>query len=431
MILQWFRSQQRKNSRRHLGVARSHTRTAFESLENRALLSATVAMDSLSRLDSTHIQYQYEVQTAPVISPFTVNFYRSSDTVYDGSDLGIGTDIVSSATIGVHTSSPVLLTAGFAPDPMHKYILAVATGVSTTEDTAVLRTYILGVVTHGDAPTGKFPSWVTDVANELTSMNYDVAIPFDWAKIAAIPLPGTAQTAADLMTVKVLETIAQVAPEGSWDLQMIGHSRGGSVISVAMDNLISLDVPQLNGYKRLTYLDSHPANAASDSLFNTLPQPTLKKAALGLAAYSVAIRLQHLMNDPAAFVPKGVDYAEAYFQRGRAAKVVYQKEEAILNLWGQNKIPSNGPSVRYVNLTVPGISHTGVWRLYTRSIVQSLTTTLPNQTTFVPSKPFDLRPLPSENTTDRYHIWSFPARLRAMAVFTIPLPKVIAILRPR
>ena len=66
-----------------------------------------------------------------------------------------------------------------------KFILAVASGVPSTEDTAALRTYILGVVTHGDPPTGKFPVWVPDMANQLKSMNYDAAIPFDWAKLAA------------------------------------------------------------------------------------------------------------------------------------------------------------------------------------------------------------------------------------------------------
>ena len=74
-----------------------------------------------------------------------------------------------------------------------------------------------------------------------------------------------------------------------------------------------------------------------------------------------------IANDPPAFVPKGLDYAEAYYQKGFAALVVYQPQEAILNLWGQNNIPTLGPAVHYVDLTVPGISHTGVWRLYARS----------------------------------------------------------------
>jgi len=255
------------------------------------------------------------------------------------------------------------------------------------------------VVTHGDAPTGKFPVWVPYMADQLKNMNYDAAIPFDWAKLAAIPLPGLALVAVDKMVASVRSTIAKIAPNGSWDLHLIGHSRGGVIISLAMDKLIKANVPQLSGYKRITYLDSHPANASTDSLFNTRPQPTLQKTILGRAAYNLAVGLQHLINDPPAYVPKGVDYAEAYYQKGFAALVVYQPQEAILNLWGQNNIPTLGPAVHYVDLTVPGISHTGVWRLYARSIIQSLTTSLPNQTTFVPSKPYDLRPLPVEDSS--------------------------------
>ena len=157
------------------------------------------------------------------------------------------------------------------PDLQRKFILAVASGVPSTDDTAALRTYILGVVTHGDAPTGKFPVWVPYMADQLKSLNYDAAIPFDWAKLAAIPLPGPALVAVDKMVASVRSTIAKIAPNGSWDLHLIGHSRGGVIISLAMDKLIKANVPQLSGYKRITYLDSHPANASTDSLFNTPP----------------------------------------------------------------------------------------------------------------------------------------------------------------
>lgn len=375
----------------------SRFRPRFETLENRALMSANVVMEGLARLQSTKIQYQYEVQDEAVPAPFTVNFYRSSNATFGSGDVLIGSDSATEGSVGEHTSEVVTLTAGYAPDLNRKFILAVATGVPSTDDTAALRIYILGAVTHGDAPTGQFPKWVPYMADQLKALKYDATIAFNWAKLAAIPLPGPALVAVDLMAASVQNTIKNVAPNGSWDLHLIGHSRGGVIISLTMDKLISSNIPQLNGYKRMTYLDSHPANRSTDRLFNTLPQPTLKKAALGLAAYYLATRLQHLIDDPAAFVPQGVDYAEAYFQHGKAAKVVYQEQEAILNLWGQNDIPTDGPDVHYVDLTVPGMSHTGVWRLYARSIIQSLTTTLPNQTTFVPSKPYDLRPLPIEN----------------------------------
>lgn len=427
MLLHWLRKL-RSFLRQPLATGKFpdfRYRLGFECLETRTLPSANVVMESLSRLRSTQIQYQYQVQNEPLTAPFTVNFYRSSNATFDPADILIGTDTALDGAVGDHTSAVVTLTAGFAPDLQRKFILAVATGVPSTQDMTALRTYILGVVTHGDAPTGKFPPWVTYVANQLKSLKYDAVIPFDWAKLAAIPAPGPAREAAKRMVASVRATIASVAPDGSWDLHLIGHSRGGVIISLAMQELISSKLPQLTGYKRSTYLDSHPANSSTDYLFNTLPQPTLHKALLGLTAYELAIRLQHLINDPPAFVPRGVDYAEAYFQKGKAAKVVYQPQEAILNLWGQNNIPSQGPAVHYVNLTVPGMSHTGVWRLYSRSIVQSLTTALPKQTTFVPSKPYDLRPLPCEeplssrNPTIPLRFWT------VIPVFLGPFPASI------
>ena len=363
------------------------------------MLSANVVMESLVRLDSTALQYQYEVQYEAVSAPFTVNFYRSSDGAFDPGDLFIGSDTATAGSVGDHTSEVVTLTTGYAPDLSRKFILAVATGVPSTDDTAALRIFIIGAVTHGDAPTGQFPTWVTFMAKKLTRMGYDATIPFNWAKLAALPFSGPALVAVDLMAASIRATIEKTAALGTWDLHLIGHSRGGTIISLTMDKLITDGVPQLNGYKRLTYLDSHPANASTDGLFNTLPQPTLGKTVLGLVAYRLAVKLQHLINDPPAFVPKGVDYAEAYFQKGLAYQVVFQKQEAILNLWGEDNIPTKGPAVHYVNLTTPGISHTGVWRLYARSIIHSLRTGLPNQTTFVPPKPYNLRPLPVEKTT--------------------------------
>lgn len=251
--------------------------------------------------------------------------------------------------------------------------------------------YAFFPVPHGDAPTGKFPAWVPYVAKQLDCLKYDATIPFDWSQLAAIPKPGLA---VDLMAKRVLDTMKQVAPQGSWDLQLIGHSRGGTIISLTMDKLVKSNSPLLTGYKRLTYLDSHPANAGTDSLFNYRPQPTPGKLLAGRVAYGFAKLLQHSINDPSSFVPQGVDYAEAYFQKSLAWKVQCQPQEAILNLWGQNNVPTNGPAVNYVDVTADGMSHTGVWRLYANSITQTLPTSLRTQTTFVPNQPYNFQPLP-------------------------------------
>ncbi len=374
----------------------SHYGPRFESLENRTLLTAStnVVMESLVRLQSTTIQYSYEVQNAALPGPFTVNFYRSSDATFDPGDVLIGTDTATEGSVGDHTSEVVTLTAGYAPDLTRKFMLAVATGVPSTDTTADLRIYILGAVTHGDAPTGKFPAWVPYVAKQLDCLKYDATIAFDWSKLAAIPKPGFALLAVDLMAKRVLDTMKQVAPQGSWDLQLIGHSRGGTIISLTMDKLVKSNSPLLSGYKRLTYLDSHPANAGTDSLFNYLPQPTLGKALAGRVAYGFARLLQHSINDPSSFVPQGVDYAEAYFQKSLAWKVQYQPQEVILNLWGESNIPTNGPAVHSVDVTADGMSHTGVWRLYANSITQTLPTSLRTETTFVPAQPYNFKPLP-------------------------------------
>ena len=57
-------------------------------------------MESLVRLQSTKIQYSYEVQSAALPAPFTVNFYRSSDATFDPGDVLIATSSeTSTATL--------------------------------------------------------------------------------------------------------------------------------------------------------------------------------------------------------------------------------------------------------------------------------------------------------------------------------------------
>src|SRR5689334_4738041 len=71
----------------------SRFRPCFEALENRALMSANVVMEGLSRLQSTKVQYQYEVRNEALPAPFTVNFYRSSNATLGTGDVFIGSDL--------------------------------------------------------------------------------------------------------------------------------------------------------------------------------------------------------------------------------------------------------------------------------------------------------------------------------------------------
>ena len=163
----------------------------------------------------------------------------------------------------------------------HQIVCAMAFDLLSPEDQAKVTKLTTEYVTHGDAPTGQFPKWVPYMASQLKDLKYDATIAFNWAKLAAIPLPGPALVAVDLMAASVQNTIKKVAPNSSWDLHLIGHSRGGVIISLTMDKLISSNVPQLNGYKRMTYLDSHPANASTGTMIqNRAKNMTIPSAVL-------------------------------------------------------------------------------------------------------------------------------------------------------
>lgn len=102
---------------------------------------------------------------------------------------------------------------------------------------------------------------------EITSLDLskDIVIIFDWSKESANAAPGFSEAAADAL-IAVLIQNAKKFPGLLENLHFIGHSRGGVVISEAIERLIHMAANNLLPHNvridqniHMTTLDAHPA----------------------------------------------------------------------------------------------------------------------------------------------------------------------------
>ena len=269
-----------------------------------------------------------------------------------------------------------------APDPMLKYVLAVAdpehelpASDTIDENQAHFRIFIIADVSPGFGIILK-PAWVQDMVGMLQGIGYDSVEPFDWN--SSLPQPGQAVIGGNNLYTQVLSQAASLQPMLSGndviDLQLIGHSRGTSVVGWAMQDLVShlASAPDAlqEGYLELTLLDPHPANAS------TVQEQSVISTGVPDADLTVEIGnflLQDIYNDPSITVAARVNQADVYYQQTAISPFLHFRSsqhppEAYLNLWG---VPSQITIVdplntvaNYYNLTPLGLGHSDVWYWY-------------------------------------------------------------------
>lgn len=158
------------------------------------------------------------------------------------------------------------------------------------------------------------------------------------------------------------------------DVQLIGHSRGASVIGVAMQDLITNppNIPQLqHGYYEMTFLDPHPAN--SDTV-NDVSLASLQALSLVWtpAEYAtVVLDIGYFVasvyaNDPSITVLPRVNQAQEYYQTNSnfalsSSSLLNSLWEAVFNLWGvpgQITVADPSTTLAYaVDLSSLGVGH--------------------------------------------------------------------------
>jgi pimeloyl-ACP methyl ester carboxylesterase len=339
-------------------------------------------------------EYTVSGQLAPGAT-FTLAVYRAADrTLNTSQDTLLGTVTLAGNFLspGAHTAD-VTLANPLGINPSERFVLVTATPtpnpngleVNTQNDLASFRIWTIGGVTHGFSPTGQFQTWVAPMANDLELAGYDDAIAFNWALASSLPQPGMATAAAEGMADQVVQEIESLPSKGFRtgdvvDVHLIGHSRGGGVVSLAA-GLLPSDLPpgwrsSLN-FLKLSLLDPHPAGPASDSFQSSSEGP------LGVFALQVYVAFQKAAADLPVDIPSRVDQTEVFYQHTLVTGLTPQSDTDFhfLNYWGTVPVGADkagtGPIVYYdLTKVLPKLgldpSHAGPIDYYFSQVIPTL-----------------------------------------------------------
>jgi hypothetical protein len=353
-----------------------------EALEGRLLLATDLRALGVQALSTTAVRVRYEVVGDAAPSPFIIGVFRSADGVLLGTDPELGRITVDGDGLapGVHEATIAVATMGI--NPSLRYVLAgldiqvdpdepngqVPESEEFTNNVAGFRKWVVAAVTHGHQPNGAFPSWAADLAAALEAQGYDDAIAVDWAAASALPVPGQTGVAAQATLAQLATAINGLSGAGGndvVDVQLIGHSRGGSVMSQAAAGLAALP-RSTGGFKKLTLLDPRPARNAAVAYYSASPGP------IGRFSERSLLTFQAGASDPALAIPAGLDQTELFYQQAPYTRTVLA-DERFLNLWGEVPAAAASP-VTYYDLTAMIPSHAAMVLGYLQQIVPTLGT---------------------------------------------------------
>jgi hypothetical protein len=369
--------------------------------------AGNLTMAGATALSPQVVSAQYQITGSDLTGTMPLDIYRSSTAAIGNSSILVGqtTLQLTDLTVGSHQVT-VNLSQALDINPSMKYVLAVADPGNTvaettkTDNTASFRTWIVGAVTHGLELDGQFPPWVTMTTAGLTADGYDAVVPFDWARLSASPTPGSVQLAAQGMTAQINQAIASLPlqPGDVVDVHLIGHSRGGDVVSVVAGELNRSAPPLSGGYLKLTLLDPHPARNGPVAYYSSSNGP------IGTLAQMQYLAFQSSTNDPPLTIPPGVNSTEIFYQQTKVPNALLPAEH-FLNSWGE--VPAGGApaGVTYYNMTGSVNSHEGIHDFYYQQIVPLLATglSIPIAPSPVPTAPEDGGPaLPNGRAGYRY-----------------------------
>ena len=230
------------------------------------------------------------------------------------------------------------------------------------------------------------------MAASLRGVGYDVAIPFDWSRFSSLPVPGLSTLAGQQLAGAIVAAAQQLQPRLSpgdvIDLHLIGHSRGGVVVSQAALALKALEqagaLPALKaGWLKMTLLDPHPADDPGLSGTPGLPPYSVSGGPLGRLFVTGYNAFVAGTQDPAVVVPGNVDEAEVYYQRtdhrlassSPTSRPSSTSPERIFIPWGD--VPVFGAPARYSDLTGIVHGHYEVHDWYQQHVVPTLRTAGP------------------------------------------------------
>ncbi len=375
----------------------------FEVLEDR-LAPAVIILDSVRTTDSREAIVNYAITTSNLTQPFAIQIYRSDQSTFSSTDqnnVAVGAPyMVTDLSAGPHNitidlaspapGEPSAPVEPLAPDPTLPYVLAVADpqhtlpgNVTIDESQASFRIFVIADVSPGFGIIVK-PQWVQDMVKELQGIGYDSVEPLDWN--ASTPLPGQAVLAGNNLYAQILGQAnglqSKVTGNDVIDVQLIGHSRGTSVVGWAMQDLVSQlssapDALQ-EGYFGLTLLDPHPANADTADEVSLV---TTGIPVVGLEAILLNEVIGQNYNDPPITVAGRVNQTDIYYQQNSIAalspaSLQANPMEAYINEWGvPSQVTISDPQATVTNeynLSSLGLGHNDVRPWYQDNVIPLL-----------------------------------------------------------
>lgn len=332
---------------------RSRIRLCLEQLEDRIIPSASphIALTFATTTDTRTISVNYTISGASLAGQnVSFDIYRSAAFDSLGGAQLIGTATIpgsdsSDLSLGTHRGVKLSLTApngqpvtALTPNTALPFIDVVA---NLDGSSASFETHVLGVVSHGlefdptlikdnlfyDVSKMIFghgikigplvPVWETRMAAALQQQDgYQDVIAFNWVLLSVELNPTAVVTAGNMLLQQVKTQADQLASEHPGDvvdINFIGHSRGGPVISEVLQDLVGTTDPALQGgYMQMTLLDPHPANPLY-SQFSVSPFVELflpKTAAAAFVNY-----IESKMQDPQVIVPSNVEKVQLFDQQ--------------------------------------------------------------------------------------------------------------------
>lgn len=394
-------------------------------IEIHGAASGAVSIDSISTKDSKSLEITYHVTSNPYnaaignVSPIPLTVYRS---IYDSVAPGSSVDAVPIAGLlleGIEATPGTTRTVtidplsvaerwtfnqsdALRPDPLHKYVVAVAdeNGVFNPADVAnppqaSFRIWLLGAITHGyafsyvnaltfGALDPHYDQALEDMRQQLANQKtngegsapyYDRVVAEHWEISSVMEAPYQAVNAG-LDLAKLVEGAASGLPGLSGndvvDVNFIGHSRGAVVISVA--SAVNYTLPQLAaGFMMETFVDPHPANptdTAQSEHHTSFSQlvlngtTELNNILLTKIAHRALHNFYSAALDPDPWIPQKVQAAVDFYQQTDAAYLptsgfLDPVGEGIQNLQGMdpNLIHSDGAALQTKNMSAFGVGH--------------------------------------------------------------------------
>jgi uncharacterized repeat protein (TIGR03803 family) len=386
----------------------NHNGTIFE------LSQADIVLNSLSTQDSNEITVHYSINAdllAKGVQSVKIGIYRSAEPTFDTDadsleiasydlsvrelDQGANQCITINANSGSWGLNTNTLVAPLVSDPNLPYVVAVIdpegqlpADVTTDSTQAHFEIYTIIAVTHGQQLTNfGNVSWVESLVSQLraeynaVAPNDAVVFPVYWD--SSLPAAGQTQTAGFAMYNQIasvaVEDFPSLQPDDIIDVQLIGHSRGASVIGDAMQDLVTLPTTNTDlqhGFYEMTFLDPHPANSNTvDDISLGVPSLSGISALPGYLVIYKAITtytsLSQYANDSPIVVPGRVNEVEDFFQNNPTSALSSAAIanspfgiEQYANLWGDpDEINVSDPTATLnytINVSSTGAGHSEV-----------------------------------------------------------------------